>query len=132
MDIFEQFQLLAAAMGAMTLLMLIQILAIDVLGILAKHVPGTPIDANHDSLIFRASRVVANTNESIAVFVLAVMFCVLMEASPLYTAYAAWGFVVSRILYALCYYLNFKLFRSVVFGISLLFLFVLLAIGIFY
>lgn len=132
MDIFEQFQQLAMAAGAMALLMLMQILVIDVLGILAKHVPGTPIDANHESLIFRASRVVANTNESIAVFVLAVMFCVLMEASPLYTSTAAWGFVVSRVLYALCYYLNFKLFRSVVFGVSLLFLFVLLAIGIFW
>lgn len=132
MEILEQFQQLALAMCGMALLMLMQILVVDVLGIRAKHVPGTLVDANHDSLIFRASRTVANTNESIAVFILAVLFCVLMGASPLYTAYAAWGFVVSRVLYAFCYYSNLKLLRSVVFGVSLVFLFALLAIGVFW
>lgn len=132
MDILVQFRQLALAMGGMALLMLIQILVVDVLGIRAKHVPGTPVDANHDSLLFRASRTVANTNESVAVFLLAVTFCVLAEASALYTVYAAWGFFVSRVLYALCYYSNFKLLRSVVFGVSLFFLFALLAIGVFW
>ena len=125
-----EFRLLVAALGGMALLMLIQILVVDVLGIFSKHVPGAPVDADHDSLFFRAVRTVANTNESIAVFILAVLFCVLAEASPLYTAYAAWGFFASRISYAVCYYSNLKLLRSAVFGISLLFLFALLVIGV--
>ncbi|MFT5098770.1 MAG: putative MAPEG superfamily protein [Planctomycetaceae bacterium] len=129
MDIFEQFQQLTVTLGVMALLMLIQIVMADVLGILAKHVPGTPIDANHDSLLFRANRTVANTNESIAVFILAVIFCVLAGASPVHTAYAASGFVVSRVLYAIFYYANWQLLRSVVFGVSLLFLFALLLVG---
>lgn len=129
MDNVAQFQQVLTAMGAMAFLMLIQILVVDVLGIRAKHVPGTPVDASHDSLMFRASRTVANTNESIAVFILAVMFCVFSGASPIYTAYAAWGFVASRALYAICYYSNLKLLRSSVFGISLLILFALLVVG---
>jgi uncharacterized MAPEG superfamily protein len=102
----------------MALLMLIQIVMADVLGILAKHVLGTPIEANHDSLLFRANRTVANTNESIAVFILVVVFCVLAGASPVHTAYAIF------------YYANWQLLRSVVFGVSLLFLFALLLIGV--
>jgi len=130
MDTLEEFQLVVAALGGMALLMLIQILVVDILGIRNKHVPGTPVDANHNSLFFRAGRTVANTNESIAVFILAVFFCVLAEASSLLTAYAAWGFVVSRIMYAAFYYSNLKLLRSTVFGISLLFIFALLVIGL--
>jgi uncharacterized MAPEG superfamily protein len=129
MNFFEQFQQLALPVGVIALLMHMQVLVLDVLGLRAKHVPGTPVEANHGSPIFRASRTVANTNETIAVFILALMFCVLAQATPFHTVYAAWGFVVSRILYAICYYSNLKLLRSVVFGISLLFLFALLVIG---
>jgi hypothetical protein len=44
MDNLEQFRQLVTATGAMALLMLIQILVVDVLGICARHVPGTPVD----------------------------------------------------------------------------------------
>jgi uncharacterized MAPEG superfamily protein len=132
MNFFEQFQQLALPVGVIALLMHMQVLVLDVLGLRAKHLPGTPVEANHGSPIFRASRTVANTNETIAVFILALMFCVLAQATPFHTVYAAWGFVVSRILYAICYYSNLKLLRSVVFGISLLFLFDLLVIGMFW
>jgi uncharacterized MAPEG superfamily protein len=129
MEILAEFQLMVAALGAMASLMLVQILLADVLAIRAKHTPGTPVDANHDNLLFRVTRVVANTNESIAVFILAVIFCVLSEASPLYTAYGAWGYVFSRAAYSLCYYFDLRTLRSVVFGVSLVFLVVLLLIG---
>ena len=129
MEILAEFQLMVAPIGAMASLMVVQILVADVLAIRAKHTPGTPVDANHDSLLFRATRVVANTNESIAVFILAVIFCVLSEASPLYTAYAAWGYVLFRVAYLLCYYLDLRILRSVVFGVSLVFLVALLLIG---
>ena len=129
MTILEEYQLVIAALGAMASLMFIQILVGDVLGIRARHTPGTPVEADHDSLLFRAMRVVANTNESIAVFILAVIFCVSSGASPLFTAYAAWGYVFSRCVYSLCYYFDLRTLRSIVFGVSLISLVALLLIG---
>ena len=131
MEILGEFQVMVAALGTMASLMLVQILVADVLAIRAKQVPGTPVKADHDSVLFRATRVVENTNENIAVFILAVIFCVLSEASPLYTAYVAWGYVLSRFLYSLCYYLNLQILRSIVFGVSLVLLIALLLIGVY-
>jgi len=123
------FQFMGSSLGGMALLMLIQILVADILAIKAKQIPGTPVEANHSNMLFRATRTVANTNESIAIFILVLIFCMLSEASPLYTGYLSWGFVLSRIAYAVCYYLNLKLLRSVVFGISLVLLLALLVVG---
>ncbi len=118
------------AMGCMAVLMFIQLIVADVVGIKAKHSPGSAVPSDHDNSLFRASRTMANTNESIAIFILSVLFCIYSNASPVYTAYAAWGFVTARAAYALCYYGNVQLLRSLVFGISLLFLLALLVIGI--
>ncbi|GAB5453084.1 MAG: hypothetical protein Hals2KO_34120 [Halioglobus sp.] len=117
------------ALGAMALLMLLQVLVADVVGIRARHTPGSLVTANHDDLLFRTSRTVANTNETIAIFLLATLFCVLTSASPAYTAYAAWAFVTCRALYACCYYANLQIARSTVFGLALLCLAALLVIG---
>jgi uncharacterized MAPEG superfamily protein len=118
------------ALGATALLMLIQVLAGDLLSIRAKHTPGTPVEADHQNLLFRASRVVANSNETVAIFILLALFCMLSGASPVYTSIGAWGYVMARTAYAFCYYSNVQIMRSVVFGISLLILFALLIIGI--
>lgn len=118
------------ALGAMALLMFVQLVFADLVGIKFKHLPGAAIPADHGKLLFRAARTVANTNESIAIFVLAVLFCIFSEAAANHTAYAAWAFVSARLLYALCYYGNVQLLRSVVFGISLLCLLALVVIGV--
>ncbi|MFK7733736.1 MAG: MAPEG family protein [Pseudomonadales bacterium] len=118
------------AMGGMAVLMLIQLIVADVVGVKVKHPPGSAVPSDHNSGLFRATRTMANTNESIAIFILAVLFCIYSNASPVHTAYAAWGFVTARVGYAVCYYGNVKLLRSVLFGISLLFLLALLVIGI--
>lgn len=118
------------AMGCMAGLMFVQLIVADVVGVKSKHPPGSAVPSDHDSALFRASRTMANTNESIAIFILAVLFCIYSNASPVYTAYAAWGFVIARAAYAVCYYANVRLLRSVVFGISLLFILALLVIGI--
>ena len=70
-----------------------------------------------------------NTNETIAIFLLGVIFCMLSGANPQQTAIAAWGFVAARGLYALCYYFNLKILRSTVFGVVLLSLLSLVVIG---
>lgn len=119
-----------AAFGCMAALMLIQLLVADVMGILRKHVPGTPVDASHADALFRASRTVANTNESIAVFICALLFCMLSDASPQWTAYCAWAYTISRALYAVFYYTNIQALRSTVFGVSLLSLVAMLVVGL--
>jgi len=111
--------------------MLIQLVISDATGILRKHVPGTKIADDHNDLLFRVSRTVTNTNESIAIFVCALLFCVLSGASPELTAYAAWSYVSFRVAYAAFYYLNLQSLRSISFGCSALALFALLLVGMF-
>ena len=123
------YELTIYAIGALALLLLFQLLVADVVGILSKHTPGSTIAGGHSDLLFRVSRTVANSNESIAIFVLAALFCILSGASPTYTAYGAWGFVLSRVLYAIFYYSNLQILRSTIFGISLLCLLGLLLTG---
>ena len=126
---FPTYSSAIAALGGLGALMLVQLLISDVLGIVKKHVPGTPVEANHGSTLFRVSRAVANTNESVAVFICALLYCTLGYANPLYTAYLAWAFVFARALYALCYYANLQTFRSICFGVSLLILLGMLVVG---
>jgi uncharacterized MAPEG superfamily protein len=129
MDILQAYQSTISAMGAMSLLLFCQLLVADAVGIRSGHTPGATVGTDHDKLLFRVTRTVANSNESIAVFILAVLFCIFAKASPQYTAYAAWGFVVSRAAYALCYYFNIKLLRSVIFGVALICLLSLIVLG---
>lgn len=120
MELIQPFYHTIVALGTLAVLMLIQVLIADAIGITRKHTPGAPVPADHSDLLFRAGRVVANTNETVVIFVLATLFCILSQASPQYTAYAAWLYVGARILYALCYYLNLQLLRSLIFAIALL------------
>ncbi len=129
MELIQEYSHTVSALGGMALLLLVQLLIADIIGIRRRHTPGSPVAADHSNLLFRASRAVANTNESIAVFILAVLFCILSQASPAYTAYAAWGFVLSRAIYAVLYYGNLQTPRSVLFGVSILFIVALLILG---
>ena len=131
MDTFLQaYSSSVAAFGFVAALMLIQVLVSDAFGIRRKHVPGAPVETDHSNPHFRASRTVANTNETIAIFVCALLFCILSSASPGYTAITAWTFAVSRLLYAICYYTNQQVLRSTCFGISILALIGLIVVGV--
>jgi uncharacterized MAPEG superfamily protein len=129
-DIGQTYQFTLYAMTAMTLLMFVQVIIADVVGIRSQHTPGASVPADHSDLFFRVTRTVANTNETIAIFILAVAVCLFSGASPTYTAYAAWTFVIARAAYAVLYYGNLKVMRSVVFAISILALACLLIIGL--
>ena len=118
------------ALGYVAALMILQLVVADVFGIKRKHVPGTPVDANHKDALFRLTRTVANTNESVAIFIAGLLYCVLTSASPTLTAYAAWTYACSRTVYAICYYANLQLLRSISFGVSLLALAWLLGVGL--
>ncbi len=130
MEMTQLYESTILALGAMALLMFAQLIFADMVGIKSKHPPGGLVPTDHKNLLFRATRTVANTNESVVIFVLAAFFCILSSASPNFTAYGSWGFVAARLLYAVCYYNNLQVLRSVIFGISLLFILALLLIGL--
>ncbi len=130
MSAFEPYALSIAALGYVAGLLLVQLLVADIIGVLKKHTPGTPVEANHSSPLFRASRAVGNANESIAIFVCGLLFCVLSAADPAHTALAAWAFAITRTLYAICYYANLQVFRSLTFAVSLIALAALLVVGV--
>ena len=129
LELVESYSGAALALGAMAVVMLVQVLIADVVGIRRRHLPGSPVAADHADALFRVTRTVANTNESIAIFLAALLFCMLNGADPGHTTYGAWAFVASRIAYAACYYANVQLLRSVCFGLSLLSLLAILIIG---
>lgn len=131
LGLIESYQSTVAALGAMATLMFVQLLIADVAGIRAGHVPGTQVQGNHSNFLFRVTRVVANCNESIAIFLLAIAFCFLNGASAEYTSYGAWAYVAARVAYALCYYFDLRVARSITFGVSLVALAALIGIGAF-
>ena len=106
-------------MLATATLFLVQLLVLDLAGIKARHVPGTPVQADHASFLFRATRAHANTNESVAAFVLLAVVGIFVGASPSWINASAWLYVAGRAGHMLCYYADLRLARSVAFAVSL-------------
>ena len=98
MNAIQPYNFTIAAIGGLAFLMFCQLIIADLIGIKSKHTPGGTIPTDHNNLLFRARRTMANTNESVGIFILAVIFCILSGSSPDATAYAAWAYVLSRIL----------------------------------
>lgn len=130
MEIFSQYSSSIQALGAIAVLMLIQVLAVDFIGIKKKHIPGAAIPSDHKLLLFRANRTVANTNEGIGLFTIAFLFAVHSDASPSFVAYSVWGFFSGRAIFAVFYYANLKTLRSISFGFILLSLACLIGAGV--
>ncbi|NKB99901.1 MAG: hypothetical protein GKR90_15575 [Pseudomonadales bacterium] len=78
MTVFNAYSASIYAIGATAALMLIQLLVADVLGIIRKHTPGTSVQSGHSDPLFRVTRTVANTNESIGIFVCGYCFASLL------------------------------------------------------
>lgn len=116
--------------GAIAALVLIQLVIADLAAIKVRHRPGMPIEANHGNFLFRAARAHANTNETIAAFILLALFGILSGASSEWLNMFAWVYVGARLAHMLCYYLNLQLLRSIVFGVGLVALFGMLVVGI--
>jgi len=117
-------------LGLMGILMLVQLSVLDVAGIRAGHVPGSPVTGDHGQFFFRAARAHANTNESIAIFMLAALFGIILHASPRWLNGAAVVFVAARGAHMLCYYGNVPLARSGAFVVAFIALIVMLAAGV--
>ena len=60
-ELLSTYQLTSYSWGALTLLLIVQILIADLIGIKSRHTPGSPVEADHQNLLFRATRTVANT-----------------------------------------------------------------------
>ena len=118
------------AMGAAGGLLLVQLLVLDVAGLKARHRPGTPVEPDHGNFLFRASRAHANTNESIAAFILLGLFGVLSAAPAGWLNTLSWVYVLARIAHMLCYYANVHLLRSLSFGVGLAALLSMLVVGV--
>jgi uncharacterized MAPEG superfamily protein len=118
------------AMGAVAALFLVQVLVVDFAGIKAKHVPGTPVTADHGDFLFRAVRAHANTNEGIAGFILLALFGMLSGAPPLALGWVAWTYVLGRAGHMACYYADLRTARSIFFGVGLAALLVMLPLGL--
>src|SRR5262245_6300930 len=117
------------AMGIMGGLLLVQLIVLDVGGIRAGHVPGTAVTGDHSVFLFRAARAHANTNESIAAFVLLALFGVLHNAAPGWLNLCAVVYVAARVGHMLCYYADLKLMRSGSFAVAFLALVGMLVVG---
>lgn len=116
--------------GAVAVLLLIQLVVADLAAIKVRHRPGMPIEANHGNFLFRSARAYANTNETIAAFILLALFGILSGASSEWLNIFAWVYVGARLAHMLCYYLNLQLLRSIVFGVGVIALFGMLGVGI--
>ena len=118
------------ATGAMGSLLLVQLLVVDLASIKARHRPGTPIEVDHGKFLFRATRAHANTNESIAAFILLALFAVLSAASAGWLNALSWAYVVARVAHMLFYYAGLQLLRSIAFGAGLAALFGMFFVGL--
>jgi uncharacterized MAPEG superfamily protein len=109
---------------------LVQTLVADLAMVRARHTPGMPIASGHGDFLFRASRAHANTNESLAAFVVLSLAAMLLGASPAWTNGFGWGFALARVGHMLAYYADQRLFRSVAFAVGFACLLGLLIVGL--
>ena len=99
---------------------LVQTIVADVAGIRAHHVPGMPVTGGHDDFFFRAARAQANTNESLALFLLLTLAAMLLGANGWLTSALVWVFVIARVVHMLAYYADQRTLRSAASGVGFL------------
>lgn len=118
------------AMLASGLLIWLQLIIADLAAIKAAHPPGKPIEPNPKTFVFRAARAHANSNESVACFILFIVTGIFAHADSLWLNCFAWLYITSRVSHMTCYYLQQSILRSISFGLSLVALLGLLLIDI--
>lgn len=129
MTFIEPYLITVTIVGLTAVLLLIQLLVADVVGITSKHTPGHPVPADHGSFLFRSGRALSNSNESIAIFILAVWFSIALSANPDWVNRGAIIYFVGRVGHMGFYYANIPLMRSLSFVVSLVGQVVLLVAG---
>lgn len=118
-EIVVHYNTLLISSAGLVGLMLVQLLTADVAGLVSKHIPGTAVPQNHASFLFRANRALANTNESIALYVLLLVLLIFTESDPILSGYAAMTFLGGRVLHSICYWFDLRIARSITFVVIL-------------
>ena len=85
------------AIAASGILLFLSLLVADIAGIVAKKIPGSVVEADHEWFVFRSNRALGNLNESIAIFIIFALIGILGGSDAKWLAYFAWGYVVARI-----------------------------------
>lgn len=129
-DLLSTYAPTIAAMGSAGALLLVQLIVVDVAALRRKHPPGMPVAPDAESFLFRASRVHANTNESLAAFALLAVCALLSGASPAWTNGCAVTYLAARVAHMLFYYRGAALQRSIAFAVGLIALVVLAVVAI--
>ncbi|MCK8046706.1 MAPEG family protein [Shewanella sp. 1CM18E] len=130
MEFIEPYRLTVLVLGLSGALFWLQLAIVDIVGIRAKHTPGFGIEQDHNQLLFRANRALANSNESIGILLLFVLFAILSNANPNWLNDSALAYFIGRALHMLCYYLNIKVLRSIAFGVSFSALLAMFIVGL--
>ena len=118
------------ALGLYGFLSLVQLVVADLVGIRRGHTPGTGVPADHDDLLFRATRAHANTTESIGAVILIGAFAILAGGAPAWVNGALWAFLALRVVHMAAYYGNLRALRSIAFALGLTALVVVFAAGL--
>ena len=130
MEFIQPYNITVLVMGLAGFTFFVQLVLVDIIGIKVKHTPGYPITPEHDDIHFRSSRALANSNESVAIFILFIGFAILSSANPDWLNQSAILYLVGRVGHMLFYYSNSKLLRSISFGVSLLGLAAIFIVGL--
>ena len=120
MAFIEPYEITVIVLGLTGLIMFVQLLVADVIGIRLGHTPGVAVEQSHNSSLFRASRAIANSNESVGILVLFVLFALFSRAEPSWLNTSAIVYFAGRVAHMVFYYSNLKLMRSVAFGVACL------------
>ena len=97
MEFIEPYNITVLVMGLTGLTFLLQLIIADLVGIKTKHIPGHPITADHNNFLFRASRAISNSNESVSIFILLVAFSIMSSANPQWLNISAIVYLAGRI-----------------------------------
>ncbi|MBQ4880616.1 MAPEG family protein [Pseudoalteromonas luteoviolacea] len=120
MELFEQYQISILVIGLSGLMFLVQLLVADVVSIKKGQIPGTIVEQSHDNFLFRSSRAIANSNETVGIFILFLMFAFLSSSNSSWVNISAMVYFVGRLGHMVFYYANLKVLRSVAFGVALI------------
>ncbi|WP_434137812.1 MAPEG family protein [Photobacterium leiognathi] len=120
MEFLLPYKITIWVIGLVGLLLLLQLIVLDVAILSKKHMPGFAIEANHEHFLFRANRALANSNESLGIFIVFVLFALFSQPISHWVNGFAVVYLFGRVGHMLCYYFNLKILRSIFFVVSLL------------
>lgn len=118
MELVTQYGTSILVLGLSGMLFFIQLLVADITGIKQGHTPGMTVTAGHESFLFRSNRAFANSNETVGIFVLFILFAIFSSANPVWVNSLSLMYLFGRIGHMIFYYANFQLMRSVSFVVS--------------